>query len=582
MKYGSMAKKGKAFQKLMNWITELNSNLRDEYSWASDVDPEDFVSMIQQIQLAKANPQAQDAETCPDAYSFTALSIVLMNKTFQLQDGMTKSDRFFEVAVIPGGSREFRNPYDSFVMYYKSLIDQIEGIMQSLGETKEPNTLKFAKKIWGFLDNAIGLKADDSMIGAGIFGFLYVHTFALQFLIAEDKELFKLAKKFIIQSAKNGAIYGKNQSLPYVKIGGFVSINSIFGSNSSHQKGMRLLLFPYDELIKNKMRTELQSIASTYNLGRGISSQDAIRWKGVVLSRIQDKEQIKEQSEQIMFELIQITRDGEVDMDEACSSWEEMMNMAGAYDEDISQNPEMENQNFQDGLNSLSDAFDFGLWGQLGQIWEGKLGITSPNQYMQWVFEVFYSMKESGGSLNGTLEFKANEELERMHRKMTQLESVQSIGVNPLKMSPDPIMLTGTEINLGEFDIPEWIKSEYTEDFAPDKIVVVEYKQTESLDAVRQSTPGYLCVGDDRQGYKQALREGSQRHFGVLAKVGDGYHVVMHTHTENDVLQPMTDANNHFIEITPTLDQDLKDLIDATQDLLSEEHGVSIKKRLED
>ena len=254
--------------------------------------------------------------------------------------------------------------------------------------------------------------------------------------------------------------------------------------------------------------------------------------------------------------------------------------MAGAYDDDLSQNPEIESQNFQDQLNSLGSAFDFGLWIRLGEIYNGKLEITSPNQYMQWVFEVFHSMKESGGALNGTIEFKANEEMERMHRKMTELESIQAIGTNPLRMSPTPIKLTGTEVNLGEFEIPEWMKEEYTEDFMPDAIFVVEYENTNSLDAVRQSTPGNLCVGDSRQGYKESLRNGSQRHFGVLAKVGEEYHVVMHTHTEGGMLQPMTDSNNELLSSTYSLSEDLQDLIGAVQDLLSDEQGVSVNNRL--
>jgi hypothetical protein len=188
------------------------------------------------------------------------------------------------------------------------------------------------------------------------------------------------------------------------------------------------------------------------------------------------------------------------------------------------------------GYNEFIYETDLGK--QLASAMNRNFSIHTLEEYIDCVSELQDKFSEFQ---TGSVDSVFAQAIEEYCESNVKATNAFGIGQETIALSQRDIMLS--QIPFGDID-QHYIES-FVEQPEVSKIILVEYRNPNTLTSITENTPGNLCVGRESMGYKGKLQKGQQRHFGVLAQTKDGYHVMYHTHSDGNNLRFFTDSGNN-------------------------------------
>jgi len=524
------------------YYEEINKKLQDDISdlleYAKDqlADTDDYISLLDAAKaLPTMNSEQKESllhqgDNCPEMYVYTSLYLAFITQTYAIFSEKEFEDFSTEMNV-GGHGYGIANQYWRKI---RSIKEDIEYIRE-LSEYKDQCFSEdLCNEIMSKLTAVLPLELDNSLFAMAINGYIATQMTRLHAAVLGDKNLAEMCKQAILKLDERGEIrfidsekeiyFGKwedrNRAYRLDK-----EIKGLFALTGYYQ----ISLFMQDIILRtlNKITslTEEQkrlvkiacsrlktTVPATYTTATELQSQNKRNFRSDVMS---------------IFGL-----------EDYCTSL-----ITLGYQEDAIELWDLENSMGCIHIMQHEDhmGYDEFTYTDLGRllisVWGRNFSINTLEEYMECVSELRDKFSE----------FETTDIDVTFAHTIEEYCDNNSRITNAFGIGQETIALSQRDIILGQLPFGD-IDQSYIESFGErpevSRIILVEYRNPNTLTSITENTPGNLCVGRDSMGYKGKLQKGQQRHFGVLAQTEDGYHVMYHTHADGNQLRFFTDSGN--------------------------------------
>lgn len=558
---GSFAKRNKSLEKFDAWINASRGDFKSEIHgrW-----PENDISLFDCYKdFAEDNISRLDYSTDVWFYSSLYMALCLTQGKAVFSEEHSFENRFYF------GEFDFNRPSQNSMVrkIAEQVLKDISVMKRIAGVTSGIVTEDVCSKIIQdanrfSLVNASNMNRrtwnERAIMEYALNGYFYIHYIRMIISVSMDKDLAKLSKTVLWDLSKNGKI----------KLGAFNGEGSLYGE--SELLNCMLLFVPIEftalrdsgldvsKYYRRKYRMVSEFIFSMYSrdimwrmkpsaIKEGLpsfgfpssfppSSSSSSLANGILKAVFASGEDgdniVLSFSKSIMEDLREMT----------LGTWRRMdsMEMTSKFVDLHHFADDLDRQFCGEGWCPGDDLFRSEYGGKLSELsylYDGdKLAIEGVDTYIKLLNEYSQQLKEIGYS---SLEDAVCHYLDEETRAL-ELESLQ-FTTNGLAFKQTAMRLHPSDRVVAELPLvgnPGESSPRVT------KVLLVEYGSPSSLENVSRNTPGNLCVGSSSQGYKQALRKGNQRHFGILMETEFGFHPLYHTHFYSDGRMSSADFTN--------------------------------------
>ena len=518
-------------KKLQEYILEL-SDLSASYIEEPHISLLEAAGMLSTMSPEKKESLLHQGEDCPEVYTYASLYLAFATQTKSLFYSAEFSDFSTEINV-DGHGYGIANQYFNKILRIKENINYMREISEYTGQCF---TEDLCNEIILKVIAVFPLELEDSLFGMSIAGYLATQVVRVHAAVLGDKNLAEMCKQGILKLDEKGEIRFIDSSKEIY-----------FGKWEDRNHAFRL-----DKRVKS-----LFAVTGYYQISQFM--QDIIlRTLNKIVSLTKDeKNLVKIACSRLKtpYPSITYTTATELQSKYKRDFKSEVMEIFGlenyctdlltvGYQESDIDLWELENAMGCIHIMQHEDhmGYDEFTYTDLGRllisIWGRNFTITTLQEYMECVSELRDKFSEFGSSNIDSVFAASIEEYCESNSKIT----------NAFGIGQETISLSQRDIILGQLPFGD-IDRHYIESFEErpevSKIILVEYRNPNTLTSITENTPGNLCVGRDSMGYKGKLQKGQQRHFGVLAQTEDGYHVMYHTHADGNNLRFFTDSGNN-------------------------------------
>ena len=240
-------------------------------------------------------------------------------------------------------------------------------------------------------------------------------------------------------------------------------------------------------------------------------------------------------------------RENELNINNFCEGflWDLMSLSEGRIDLSEARNAYTDLEDFRDQQGIVDDEPDSLYWeidtilsGDreiLDHVDSGKLEGESIEDYFKTVYDYSrYFVESNSGYLNDAMAFYLNEELENFKKESMSISERFHISEKDIRVDTRDKVLMQIPMSSNPEDVVQ--------------VILVEYANPNTLTGISKTTK--MCVGEDTMHYKDYLKSGRQRHFGILAQKSDGtLYVMYHTHVSGSTIHQFTNVRNNQAEI---------------------------------
>ena len=547
------------------------------------------------------------APLCPEAYAYSGLMLSMMvhigMSDMPYATRWNSNGDIEKAFSIDIGNDHYDSIAEQAYYYAKTVLSEIDAIKAYDNTNKTLKTESIAKEIVDFTESLVKvhitnhsklptMKLPFGMLSLGISGYLYMQTIKLVVSLCGDKELFNLARKGLFKAIEKTDVNIEDNNFIWdskVFFGrNFLSNNVItpdlFGGGRYRSTNRMLPIRPpFFATLLSKAGTEAISKVKGYSIlgerlkkalkrgmeanSSGTPTETMLQYRSHIIDDIfrETNKTVASSANEFMEELMAVEGITGFNWEQGLEMDEEAYSGIGGFlaycDEKLREHGITDEYWEEQFYNSYD-----GWYPHLHKLYENENSLVSDLKVYLNSVSVFDSrIKESepGGLVSGvnhTLdEFETN-----LQNDLDEKISTKRLLGNPLNMTLKTIDISPQDQLIAQLPIPQSVIEFYNEKRRtlpvalqqlpqeqvriPDlkRIVIIEYRNPDTLKSITQNSPGELCLGRDNQEYKEKLKSGAQRHFGVLAQSGDGFHLLFHTHAERNQLtnKLFTDRNN--------------------------------------
>jgi len=539
-------KKGSFGLKRNKFYEEINKKLQENISELSGFskdyleDTDQYISLLEAARLLSTMESEQKESllhqggNCPEIYVYASLYLAFSTQTNSIFYNHEFLDFSGEINVGDHG-------YGIAYMYFSKILRIKENItyMRRISEyTDSCFTEDLCDEIISTLLPALPLEFDHSLFSVSMAGYMATQLIRVYAAILGDKNLAEMCKQGILKLDEKGEITFIDSSKE-IYFGKWEDRNNAYRLDK-RIKGL-FAISGYYQISQFMQDIILRTLNKVTSL-----TQEEKNLVKIACSRLKSPDPLLGATYTTATELqSKYKRDFKSEIMEIFGLEDYCTDLltVGYQESDISL---WEVENSMGCIHVMQhedhmgyDEFTFTDLGRLlMDTWGREFTIDTLEQYLECVSLLRDKFSEFQ---TGNIDSVFAQSIEEYCESNSKITNAFGIGQETITLSQRDIILG--QLPFGDID-QHYIES-FEEQPEVSKIILVEYRNPNTLTSITENTPGNLCVGRDSMGYKGKLQKGQQRHFGVLAQTEDGYHVMYHTHSDGSNLRFFTDSGNN-------------------------------------